>query len=171
MAEIVKAYRQSVGATRFVGKRYTNKDRGPNGMFGIRWEEWGKNGWFDLLKKQNDGRLRGTYEESDAAIGLMREEGGNFDNFEYWIGFFMPVNTAVPEGFQYVDFPPSELGVCWLYGKEGEIYGQEAKCLERLEKEGFEITTDWCFERYVSARIDMPDDKGNVIIDICFYIK
>jgi len=170
MAEIIKVYRQSMGPARFIGKRYTNKDRGPNGMFGIRWMEWGQNGWFDLLKKQGNGSLKDTCEDGDAAIGLMREEGGNFDNFEYWIGCFMPANTAVPEGFQYVDFPKSELGVCWLYGNEAEIFGLEAKCLERLEQEGFEITTDWCFERYVPSRFHQ-DEKGNVILDVCFYIK
>lgn len=171
MPEIIKAYRQSLGAMRFIGKRYTNSDRGPNGMFGVKWAEWHENGWFGFLHQLIPGSFKVSYREGDAPIGLMREKGHDFDTFEYWIGYFMPENTTVPEGFQYVDFPKSDLGVCWIYGKENEVFGLEAECLGRLEKEGFEIVTDWCFERYALPRSETPDEKGNIIIDICFFIK
>jgi predicted transcriptional regulator YdeE len=170
MAEIIKTYRQSVGATRFIGKKYGDSDR-INGMFGAKWGEWNENGWFDAIKKQVGGNTGEIYENGDAAIGLMRDENGEL---KYWIGLFTPENTAVPEGFKYVDFPKGELGVCWVYGNEDEIWGFEGECGERLEeegkKEGFEVDIEWCFEGYTS-RLDTPDDKGNVILDICFYIK
>ena len=171
MAEITGVYRQSIGAMRFIGKRYTNADRGPSGMFDNRWGEWFENGWFDLLEKQAAMPLKDIYEDGDAMIGLMREQNGDFETFEYWIGYFLPAGTAVPEGFQYVDFPACDLGVCWVYGKEHEIFGLEGMCGERLAEKGFEAVTDWCFERYQCPRFTTPDDKGNVIIDICFFVK
>jgi len=172
MAEIIKAYRQNVEAMRFIGKKYGDNDR-VDGMFGAKWGEWFQNGWFGIIEKQISINIREIYEDGDAYIGLMREneEGA----FEYWIGIFMPENTAVPEGFDYIDFSKGELGVCWIYGKEDEVYGLEGSCGERLEeeskKEGFEVNTDWCFERYVCPRFTTPDDKGNIILDICFYLK
>ena len=43
--------------------------------------------------------------------------------------------------------------------------------LERLAKEGFEIKGEWCFERYCCPRFTTPDEKGNIILDICFYLN
>ena len=169
--EIIKAYRQSVGASRFIGKRYTNSDRGPSGLFDIKWMEWNEKGWFDLIQKQIKGSFKVSYEESKSPIGLMCQETGKFETFEYWIGYFTPENTDVPEGFEYVDFPKSELGVCWMYGNEDEVFCLEASCATRLTNEGFEIITDWLFERYAYPRFDVPDEKGNIILDICFFIK
>ena len=50
--EIIKAYRQSVGTSRFIGKRYTNSARGPSGLFDVKWMEWHEKDWFDLIQKQ-----------------------------------------------------------------------------------------------------------------------
>ena len=164
MAEIIKTYRQSVGAMRLIGKKYANSDR-VNGTFGEKWGEWFQNGWFNEIKRLPYEALRLVYEEYEATIGLVRGDG---EAFEYWIGMFMPENTAVPEGFECIDFPKGELGVCWIYGNESEVYMQEARCLKKLEEEGFIITGD-CFERY-SERFH-PDEKGNVTLDICFYVQ
>jgi hypothetical protein len=168
MVEIIKTYRQSVGAMRFIGKKYGDGDR-VNGTFGVKWGEWFENGWFGTLENQKGGGMKDIYEDGDAAIGLMR--GGHGEPFEYWIGYFMPENTAVPEGFEHVDFPKNDLGVCWVYGKEEEVYGLEGQCGERLEKDGFVINYGWCFERYGCPRFTTPDEKGNVILDICFYLN
>lgn len=51
MAEMIKAYRQSVGDVRFIGKRYGDSDR-VDGMFAARWDEWWANGWFEAIEKQ-----------------------------------------------------------------------------------------------------------------------
>jgi hypothetical protein len=83
----------------------------------------------------------------------------------------MPSDTTVPDGFQYVDFPACDLGVCWVYGKEHEIFGHEGMCAERLVADGFEIAGKWCFERYACPRFTTPDEAGNVTLDICFFIK
>jgi predicted transcriptional regulator YdeE len=104
----------------------------------------------------------------------MRHKKG--EKFEYWIGIFTREKTEVPEGFNYVDFPESNLGVCWVYGKENEVYMKEPMCAEKLGENGYAIVNDkdgacWFFERYVCPRFTTPDEKGNIILDICFYIK
>ena len=171
-AEIIKVYRQQVPALRFIGKKYGNKDR-VNGMFGKLWGDWFKNGWFDFLEKQIDRKLNSIYEDGDAYIGLMRDNNGVF---EYWIGIFMPENTPVPDGYEFHDFPKGAFGVCWLYGRESEVYGLESMCGKKLLEQGYEDTRDsentvWCFERYACPRFTTPDDKGKIILDIGFFVK
>lgn len=159
MAEIIKAYKESQGAKKFVGKQYFNSDRGAEcGTFGPKWFEWFENNWFSLFESEKEVE----------SIGLMREnEQGAF---EYWIGVFMPSDFDVPDGFQSIDFPERELGVCWVYGKENEVFFHEEKCSDKLKEEGFNINPDWCFERY-TCRYSSPDDKGNVILDVCFFLN
>jgi len=165
-AEIIKVYKQDVPALRFIGKKYGNNDR-VDGMFGKYWGDWHQNGWFNVIEKQTNNPLKSIYEDGDAYIGLMRGKDGEF---EYWIGILMPEGTPAPDGFQYLDFPKGSLGVCWLYGKEDEVYCQEEKCEKELEKAGLS-PADWCMERYCCPRFTTPDEKGNVILDICFYLK
>ena len=170
MVEIIKAYKQHVPALRFIGKKYGDQDR-VNGSFGAKWGEWFTNGWFEVLEKSIE--TKGEYEDSGAYIGLMRHKEG--ENFQYWIGIFMPAETNVPEGFDYVDFPETELGVCWVYGKENDVYMKEPICAEKLGESGYQIKNDkddacWFFERYVCPRFTTPDENGNIILDICFFI-
>ena len=103
----------------------------------------------------------------DAYIGSMR---GNDGQFEYWIGIFMPEGTPVPSGYEYHDFPKAALGVCWLYGKEEDVYCQEGRCGEKLEEAGYKLA-DWCMERYCCPRFTTPDESGKIILDICFYLE
>lgn len=171
MVEIVKTYKQSVPALRFIGKKYGDADR-VNGTFGAKWDEWFRNGWFDILEKLVDDTKQ-TYEDGDAYIGLMRWKEN--EPFEYWMGMFMPINTTVPEEFEYIDFPKKELGVCWIYGKESEVFCQDGKCDKKLEAQGLKMAADeqgavWWFERYVCPRFTTPDEKGNIILDSCYYI-
>jgi len=53
----------------------------------------------DLLKNRIGVNLKELYEDSDALIGLMRHSDETHNTFEYWLGYFMPENTTVPEGF------------------------------------------------------------------------
>ena len=173
MADIIKVYKQSIPALRFIGKKYGDNDR-VNGMFGSKWNEWWQNGWFDILTKQIGVHVDEIYEDGDAYLGLMRWKKN--EPFEYWIGMFLPENTPVPDNFAHTDFSGSELGVCWVYGKEGDVYLKEGKCVEKLKEEGIEIVPDekgalWFFERYCCPRFTTPDDKGNIILDICYFVK
>jgi len=167
MAEIIKVYEQNVDAMRFIGKKYGDDDR-VDGNFGAKWGEWHINDWFGKIEKLIDRHIKEIYEDGDAYIGLMH--GGHDEPFEYWIGIFMPEGTIVPDGFDYIDFPAGKLGVCWIQGKENDVFMLEGKCGERLEKEGFDVNIDFCFERYACPRFTTPDDNGNIILDICFYL-
>ena len=175
--EITKVYSQEIPATRFIGKKYGESDR-VNGNFGSKWGEAFGSGLFDTVENAAGGaeKLGELFEDAGAYIGLMRCKGD--EPFEYWIGMFTPADTAVPEGFGYVDFPLSKLGIGWVYGSEatGEVYCHEEDVAKKLGEAGMEIINDetgacWCFERYTCPRFTTPDDKGNIILDICFFIK
>jgi len=171
--EIIKVYRQEVPALRFIGKKYGDNDR-IDGMFGKHWGDWFQNGWFGLIEKQTNKDLKSIYEDGDAYIGLMRWKEG--EPFEYWIGIFMPENTPVPDGYEYHDFPKAALGVCWVHGKEPDIYMCEEDYGKKLKENGYEVIKDnenaqWFFERYACPRFTTPDENGKVILDICYYIK
>lgn len=168
MAEIIKLYKQSVPASRFIGKRYGSADR-VDGTFGHKWQEWFQNGWFGEIEKCIAEMPPSGYEDGDAYIGLMREQNGEF---EYWVGIFAPVDTTVPDGFSFIDLPQKDLGVCWIYGPEYEVYVLEGECAEKLTSEGYSIDmTGYCFERYACPRFTSPDEKGNVILDMCFLLN
>ncbi|MFD1177968.1 AraC family transcriptional regulator [Paenibacillus puldeungensis] len=126
MADVVKVYKEHIPAVRFVGKKYGDDDR-INDNFGAKWGEWFANNRFEAIEKQVKGSMKDIYEDQDAYIGLMRWKEG--EPFEYWIGIFTPETTMVPKGYAYVDFPESDLGVCWVYGKETGVYGKGTLCL------------------------------------------
>jgi len=161
MADIIKTYTQAVPAARFIGKQYGDADR-VDGMFGAKWGEWFQSGWFDQLEKLGD--------IGEGSIGLMRDHNGAF---EYYIGYFMPADVIAPEGFVQIDFPAGTLGVAWVYGKEDEVFMHEGESWEKLVADKTipaDADAQWCFERYNCPRFTTPDDKGNIILDVCFYL-
>ena len=44
MAEIIKVFKENIPTLRFIGKKYNNF---------CHWDEWWKNGWFELLEQNN----------------------------------------------------------------------------------------------------------------------
>ena len=153
----VKTYKQSLTATRFIGKKY------PNG--GAAWEDWNED--IDKqLKSQLSVNPKDLYEDGDSLIGLMCHR----DGFEYRLGYFTPENTEVPDGFEYEDFPAADIGVCWLYGHQDEVFAVEPIAYEKLKEDGFAVDDYWWFERYHPVR-SKEDKNGNIIIDICFFFK
>ena len=60
MAKIIKTYKQSIGAMRFIGKKYGDNDR-VNGTFGIKWNDWFEKGLFAIIEKQ--ANLKEVYED------------------------------------------------------------------------------------------------------------
>lgn len=172
MAEIVKCYRQEVPAVRFVGKCYGDDDR-HDGGFGMQWDEWHQNGYFEPLEAAL-GDPKALYEDGDAYIGLMRWKEG--EPFQYWIGMFLPAGAAVPAGYGSVDFDAGTLGICWMHGLDNDCFAQEGKGLGRLSEQGWEPLQDkegaiWFFERYGCPRFTTPDADGKIILDLGYYIK
>lgn len=167
MAEIIKTYKQSVSAMRFIGKKYSD---------GSHWGEWFQNDWFSVVENAMGGedKVHELYEDGDAYIGLTRYKEG--EPFEYWIGEFVLPDTEAPEDFLFIDFPESSLGVNWIYGKEGGVFGMHSECLKKITDEGMEIKADnngavWSFERYGCPRFTTPDENGNIILDHCYFVK
>lgn len=167
MAEVIKVYKEEIPAMRFIGKKYHDF----NG-----WGEWWANGWFDVVEKSMGGvdNILSIWENGAAYVGLeCRKEG---ELLEYWIGMFAPAGTEVPEGFECIDFEKSNLGTCWIYGKEDEVHSICWKCWEYIQNEGMEIATNEngvviSFENCLCPRFTTPDEKGNVILDYCYFVK
>lgn len=159
----IRAYRQSLSAMRFIGKKYSYA----KGAL----DEWKQQGLSETLEKHLNGVHKNFYEDGDALIGLLSLR----DGFEYWFGYFTPEGTPVPQGFECEDFPQMDIGVCWIYGKEDEIFdeGIEDIAWQKLEQEGFKWlpdSGDWWIERYSLKRC-IPDRMGYAISDICFFVK
>jgi len=168
--EIKKVYKENLPKVKLIGKRYTNADRDESGTFAGHWQQWFRKEWFDVLQKH----CTGIQAVSDDYLGAMRmtgEDGG----FEYWIGAFFASDSSVPEGFEAIEIAAGDVGVCWLYGndKSGELYSMEASDLSMtaLKEKGWNFSEQgWFFERYNCPRFTAPDEKGNVILDICAYL-
>ncbi|HHT73569.1 MAG TPA: GyrI-like domain-containing protein [Firmicutes bacterium] len=166
MPEIIKVYRESLPAVRLVGKRYTDKDRGPQGMYAHLWGEWFEKGYFAALEP-----LPQLPDEMNGYLGCMRMG----EEFEYWIGMFTTAEGPVPEGFDSISIPAGDIGVCWVKGREdtGELYGHEVhtECTKQIREQGWVINEQgWFFERYNCPRFTDPDGEGNVVLDYCFYL-
>lgn len=171
MAEIIKVYKQTLPAIRFIGKNFDN--------FG-GWNEMFANGWLGIIENIAGGpevlyHMPNYGKDGDAFIGLERHKSG--EPLEVWIGMFVPANTDVPAGFVYIDYPEgTNLGVCWIYGKESETHNPIGECAGKITNGGMEIVPDkdcavWSFERCQCPRFTTPDDKGNVILDYCYFVK
>ena len=179
MPEIVRCYRQNMTAHRLIGIKYGDDDR-VDGSFGDRWRDWFEHERFDSLETAvADGlkKLGESYDDNNAYLGFMRV--GPDLPFEYWIGLFVAPNTPVPEGFDSLDCPAGEMGVCWIHGKESAgLYGMHDACVHKAEENSFVIRRDFgsgeeyrFFERYACPRFTETDGDGNVILDYAFYIE
>jgi hypothetical protein len=171
--QIVNVYREIMPATRFIGIKYTNEDRGECGGFGERWQWMFSEGHFGTLRALLPENPKEFFHEIDATIGLMRMHAD--DPFQYWIGMFLPPDTEVPEGFEYINFPRTEIGVAWVYGQSPDIFWHCSEAVLALEEYGVEIRANqagewWQFERYVCPRFTTPNEYGNVILDRAFFI-
>ena len=170
-AEIIKVYEERLPSLRFIGKFYTNVDR--IGGFGHKWGEWFGNGVFAELEALGE-----LTDIENGYLGLMRCDGSDFENtFEYWIGMFLPVNTPVPEGFDFIDFGASHVAVCWIKGKENDgLYSMHDACIAKIQENGLNnLMNDdqnraYFFERYNCPRFTEQDDDGNVILDYGIYL-
>jgi len=180
----INTYRQTLNAARFIGKKYSNA--------GEAWDDWGKKWSIDdtdsmlnhlsespLLKQLKvnpaDIYVNSNPQDGGALIGLMYHndnirKANEPYHFEYWLGYFTPADTPVPEGYDYTDFPQQDVGICWLYGKNDDVFAHEPVAFEKLKAEGYDPIDDWWFERYVEHR-EKEDKNGYKIADICFFLK
>ena len=167
MAQVIQVCRQGIPTMRFTGKKYAG--------FG-HWGEWFANGWFDCIEQAMGGvdPVCRLWKDGGGYVGLERRKDGIL--LEYWIGMFTPPGTPVPEGFRFIDFPRSTLGVCWIYGKEADTHLATGACGEKLADAGLEIVVEtdgtvWSFENCTCPRFTTPDEKGNVSLDYCYFVR
>lgn len=167
MAEIIKTFREEIPSMRFIGKKYPG--------FGPMWGEWFANGWFDVIEQAMGGTdaILKIWENGGGCVGLERR--AKEQPFEYWIGMFAPAETPVPNGFSCVDFANLALGTCWIYGSEKEVHNTKG-CKEAVKAAEMKLWRDenggvWSFENCVCPRYTTPDEKGNVIMDYCYFVK
>lgn len=165
MADIIKAYREYAPASRFIGRRYGDHDR-VHFSFAHLWMEWFDSQRFKALDPLAKGEWAETFPEAGSYIGLMRMKEGS--PFEYWIGLFTPPDTPAPAGFESLDLPETPQGVCWVKGKEPDIYGQEEACIQRLEQEGITPALDRegflvVQERYQCPRFTKAEEDTRVL--------
>jgi len=166
MFEIIKTYQEEIPECRFIGKRYTEADRGKDGSFGNIWGQWFQEGLFAKLEiNQSLAEMGASY------IGFMR----GCPEFEYWIGIFFPADTTVPEGFDSIDLGATKIVTSWIQGQHenGEIYGMEPHnaCVKAAEDFGVELPKcNMFFERYDHTRFGVAGDDGKVVLDYCIYL-
>jgi predicted transcriptional regulator YdeE len=170
---IVNVYREIMPATRFIGIKHTNEDRSECGGFGNQWAWMFEQGHFNTLRALLPEVPVEFFRDIDATIGLMRVVEG--EPFQYWIGMFLTPYTEVPEGFDYIDFPRSELGVVWVYGQAPDIFWQCELEHQALIDYGVDLRPNelgefWFFERYVCPRFTTPNEYGNIILDKVHFI-
>jgi len=166
-----------VPALRFIGKRYTDADRGKDGGFGNKWGEWHANGWFSLLES-----LGPSGETENGYLGLMTISSDDHSGFAYWIGIFFPPDTDVPDGFDFLDLPAGEIGISWIRGDDrtGEIFGGEphTAAYNKLQENGWDRLNENAggqntivfFERYNCPRYTTRDEEDKVTLDYGFYL-
>lgn len=175
--EVTKVYTEHFPALRFVGMRYTNDDR-ENGGFGKQWGEWWADDRFSKLKA---AVARAPFDASTIGLMTMR---GDMAGFTYWIGLFFPADAIVPDPYDSIDLPESDIGVGWVRGnaESGEIYGDAhgvvCKALEEAKLGDFrndiagEGSDIYCFfERYNCPRFTVKDANGNVTLDYGNYLR
>ncbi len=170
---IVHSDIQELPAMKFVGIRYSDKDR-LDGDFVHLWREWNDSGRFDHLHELVTEEFRKEYRDADACIGMSKYYDDNTTIF--WIGMFLDTWIKVPEGFDSMEFSPSKLGVCRVFGKEGNSYPTETMCEEYLRKEGYQIACDetgasWYMTRYGGYEATQEEFTDKITFDICKFVK
>lgn len=174
-AEIIKVYKEHLPAVRFIGKCYSDKDRDNDGGFSSTWQQWINNCWFDILMELP--RPKGI---ESGYLGLSRISTHR-NSLQYWIGLMLDEKTTVPEGYEYIDLPEGDVGVCWLYDKKETLFEEELffKCIKKFNLNEMKVFGEaphdsgvvwkYFFERY-NHRFFNEDENGKVILDYGIYL-
>ena len=169
--DILNAYHEMAPAARFIGRGYTEADR-VNGNFsalgGMVCAQGGLRAWRRCSPTAGTALPRGRQ-----LYRLMRQRAPSRLN----IGLVcFCAGHTVPQGMEHIDMEPWHMGVCWVKGKEPDIYGKEHACRERLTAAGFETwqgpDNAWLtLERYQCPRFTQADEEGQRILDIVLRIQ
>ncbi len=162
--------KQELPALRFIGRKCAETPDLPNILKLL--DNWQLNGWFDVIEKQAGINYKTFFDGGDAYINLARKKEGSSNEgklFEHWMGMFVPEGTAVPDGYEAIDFPKMTIGVCSAYGKRDELVNYEAECRNKLTEEGLvPRNTPWFFRRFNWLEFYKEDIYGKRLLDYCY---
>ena len=162
---IKKVYKQELPALRFIGKKCIETSEKVNVLNLL--DNWQLNSRFNDIEKQSVIDYKTFFEGGDAYINLIRKKDG--ENFEHWMGMFMPNGTEVPQGYDKIDFPKMTICAVRIYGKRDEIADYEKECLNKLTEEGFAPgNTRWYFRRFNWNKFFGEDVYGKRLLDYCY---
>lgn len=155
---IVKVHTETFPALRLIGKRCLCHPKD----FVAKWSEWLENGWFEQIEK----------------LGVAPENGGAYlgatQGDEYWIGMLFPLETPIPDGFEYVENPAAKYAVFQFSGKnDKELLGEDGidLVLEVMHKRGLVPSEccGLCIERYSRPLTTIGKDK--VLLECLYAIQ
>ena len=177
-AGITETYRQELPPLRFMGKKFIeplNDNLFKN--INTNLDKLRSNSQLDEIEKLAITGIKTLYDGNNAYICLVRKNSDNL--LEYLIGIFMPQNSAVPEGYEILDFPKSALAVCRVYGKKDLIINQEKECRKKLEDAnllnsnaaGRDNPQNLFFQRFNWNSFFGEDKFGNRVLEYCFFVN
>jgi hypothetical protein len=162
---IKKVYQHELPALRFIGKKCIETSETANVLNLL--DNWQLKSRFDDIEKQSAIDYKTFFEGGDAYINLVRKKDG--ENFEYWMGMFMPEGTEIPQGYEAIDFQKMTICVCRIYGKRDEIVNYETECRNKLTEEGFATeNVQWYFRRFNWRGFFEEDVYGKRLLDYCY---
>jgi hypothetical protein len=162
---IKKVYKQQLPILRFIGKKYIKTSETENVLRLL--DNWQINGWFDDIEKQSITDYKKYFKGGDAYINLVRNKEGSLSG--HWMGMFVPKETEIPQGYEAIDFPKMNIGVCCVYGKRDDIVNYETECRNKLTEEGFALeNAQWYFRRFNWHRFFEEDLYGKRLLDYCY---
>jgi len=164
---IITTYKQKLPSLRFIGKKYSAADFSFKTLLG-NLDDWCFKKIFEAIEKQSDKDLNALYEGGNSYTALIK-------NNVYWMGMFMLEGTAVPQGYEMIDFPASNLAVCSVYGKRSDVINYDSECRKKLLEEGLEFSKDkdgnsWFFLRFNWRDFFKEDKFGKRVLEYCYYI-
>lgn len=172
---VYSCYRQPFPCTRFIGIRYTDSDR-VCGTFDVYWREWQQADRFPLLRKLLTNAFLQEYPKGNCIVALQKmpihktEE----NHFEYWIGMFLPKDSTVPFGFEYMDFSCAYVGICGLQTRNTRINRCVSACEESLAAHRMQPSliddSKYVFERYSCLKDALQPKNATLLLDVGYFI-
>jgi AraC family transcriptional regulator len=112
--------------------------------------------WDKCFKQGTLKALKSLSPEMEYYIGWMGDYNSETKRFAYIAGYFMPVNTPVPDGFQYRDLPACMVGMGYINGSFDDVFPRlHDLTVDGIHAKGYEpdYTQGWSAEVYAT---DLP---------------
>ena len=109
--------------------------------------------WENCFKQSTLKILETLSPELNYYIGWMGDYDNKTKRFSYIAGYFMPVNTPVPEGFQYRDLSACRVGMGYINGSFDDVFPRlHDLTVGGIQANGYEpdYTQNWSAEVYAT---------------------